>query len=198
VDKYKSRVVAKGFKWIMNYGPTFSTMARDESVKFAHSISADKGLHQHKIDMTVFFLHGELDEPIYMRPPEGCGTEPGQLWKLSKSIYGLPNAGRLSKEKLDSVLRDFGLTQAKSDDCVFFKLNEKNQICYLIVQHVDDLLICTRTQNEYNKLAAHLGLTYDLKEFEADIYLGVQIEHDRENNKIKIHQEHTARKILKE
>jgi hypothetical protein len=43
------------------------------------------------VDIKAAFLNGELEETIYLRPPEGFEHEiaPGKVLKLDQSLYGL-------------------------------------------------------------------------------------------------------------
>ena len=40
-------------------------------------------------DVVAAFLHGDLDETIYMRQPEGYDDGTGRVARLLRSIYGL-------------------------------------------------------------------------------------------------------------
>ena len=45
----------------------------------------------HQMDVTFFFLNGDLEKEIYMLQPEGCivPSEENKICKLCKSLYGI-------------------------------------------------------------------------------------------------------------
>ena len=66
------------------------------------------------LDVDSAFLHGYLEEEIYMTQPEGfiqLGHE-DDVCKLKKSLYGLKQGGRAWHSKINSVLIAIGLTQS--------------------------------------------------------------------------------------
>ena len=57
---------------------------------------AAENLHLDQLDVKTAFLHGDLEEDLYMIQPEGF-TVQGQeilVYKLRKSLYGLKQAPR--------------------------------------------------------------------------------------------------------
>ncbi|GBM63275.1 hypothetical protein AVEN_110955-1 [Araneus ventricosus] len=67
------------------------------------------------------FLHGNLEEVVYMSQPEGY-IEKGQeqkVCKLNKAIYGLKQAARAWHIRIGGSLLKCGVEQSKADPCLF-------------------------------------------------------------------------------
>ena len=89
-------MVANGFTQIpgINFGETFALVTRLESVCTVLHISATNYWDIDHLDVKTVFLHGELDEEIYMEQPEGTKELGKEDWicHLNKSLYGLHQA----------------------------------------------------------------------------------------------------------
>ena len=74
IDKYKARLVAKGFRQIedIDYFDIDSPVARLTTIRMLVALASVHGLIIHQIDVKTTFLHGDLEEEIYMDQPEGC------------------------------------------------------------------------------------------------------------------------------
>ena len=66
--KYKARLVSKGFSQvqIVDYTETFALVAKIDSIRLVLSIAASKHWEVHHMDVKSAFLHGELQEDIYI------------------------------------------------------------------------------------------------------------------------------------
>lgn len=65
----------------------------------------------HQLDVNNAFLHGYIDEELYMQPPQGYfKVAPGQVCKLKRSLYGLIQASRQWNLELTKFLLNFGFT----------------------------------------------------------------------------------------
>jgi len=92
IDKYKARLVAKGYTQTegIEYFETFSPVVKISTIRFILSLTSAKGWILHQLDVNNAFLHGNLDEEIYMTPSAGLTlSHPTQICKLRKSLYGL-------------------------------------------------------------------------------------------------------------
>ena len=94
IEKYKCRLVARGdqqvegFDFLDVHAPT----AQSASFRILLAIAADNEYFTiHQLDVATAFLHGELDEEVYIRAPPGVGLN-GKIWKLDKAVYGLRQA----------------------------------------------------------------------------------------------------------
>ena len=86
-------MVAKGYSQIpgIDYNEVFSPVVKHSSIRTLLSIVALNDFDLEQLDVKTAFLHGELEEDIYMEQPEGF-VIPGKeklVCKLKKSLYGL-------------------------------------------------------------------------------------------------------------
>jgi hypothetical protein len=71
--KFKAMLVAKGFSQILgiDYNDVFSLVVKRSSICAFFGIVDMCDLEFEKLDVKTAFLHGELEEDIYMDQPEG-------------------------------------------------------------------------------------------------------------------------------
>ncbi|KAD4889452.1 hypothetical protein E3N88_21525 [Mikania micrantha] len=106
--RYKARLMVKGFqqKEGVDYNEIFSPVVKMTTIRLVLSIVASENLHLEQLDVKTAFLHGDLDEDIYMVQPEGfqiSGKE-NMVCKLKKSLYGLKQAPRQWYLKFDNFM----------------------------------------------------------------------------------------------
>jgi hypothetical protein len=86
------------------------------------------------------FLHGDLTEDIYMRPPAGLFSTPtSAVCKLRCSLYGLKQAPHAWYERFTSILFQFDFLRSKYDASLFLR-KTAHGIVFLLV-YVDDIVI---------------------------------------------------------
>jgi ATP-binding cassette subfamily B (MDR/TAP) protein 1 len=96
--RFKARLVVKGFqqKKGIDYSEIFSPVVKLTTIRVVLGIVAAENLHLEQLDVKTAFLHGNLEEDIYMQQPEGFAMQgkENQVCKLQKSLYGLKQAPR--------------------------------------------------------------------------------------------------------
>ena len=92
-DRYKARLVTEGFsqKAGIDFHEIFSPFFKIVSIRILLALVALLDLELQKLDVKTTFLHGDLDEEIYMEQPEGFVQNCNKkfIYRLKKSLYGL-------------------------------------------------------------------------------------------------------------
>jgi hypothetical protein len=75
------------------------------------------------MDLKTTFLHGDLEEEIYMKQPEGFVVKGKKdlVCKLKKSLYGLKQSPRMWYQKFDTYILELGFVRSRVDHCVYSK-----------------------------------------------------------------------------
>jgi hypothetical protein len=152
------------------------------------------------MDVVTAFLHGDLEEEIYMKPLPGMtDCEPHQFLKLNKTLYGLKQASNRWNCKLVDSLKTVGFINLSNiDECVFTKISRTGRPL-IIAAYVDDLfkLYAKEDTEEMSQCVAQLGQHFELKELgDAELALGMRITRDRVNGTLSIDQEVYLTKLL--
>ncbi|KAL0448993.1 UNVERIFIED_CONTAM: Retrovirus-related Pol polyprotein from transposon TNT 1-94 [Sesamum latifolium] len=128
----------------------------------------------HQLDVNNAFLHGYLDEEIYMQPPKGYSVQPSHVCKLLKSLYGLKQASRQWNQEFTSKLLSFGFSQSAHDRCFFVKGSGDDFIAVLV--YVDDVLVTSPSSILIAEVKAYLDKLFTMKDLGlASYFLGLQI-----------------------
>jgi hypothetical protein len=85
-------------------------------------VAAAQSLEVHQMDEKTAFLHGDLEQDIWMQPLEGyvLGAE-GEVCRLQKSIYALKQASRSWHTKLKFVFGEVRLMPSTADPGLFVR-----------------------------------------------------------------------------
>lgn len=142
IDRFKARLVAKGYNQIywIDYLDSFSPVAKLVTVRIFLVVATTNSWPIHQLDINNAFLHGFLDENVYLIPLEGYDKAlSGQVCKLKKSLYGLKQASRQWNLEFCTKVQQFGFKQSTHDHCLFVKSTKASFIALIV--YVDDVLI---------------------------------------------------------
>ncbi|GAA5968389.1 hypothetical protein JCM11641_007617 [Rhodosporidiobolus odoratus] len=195
VLKFKSRVVVNGSMQQegIDFTETFASVGKAATLRVLYALTAILDLEVEAYDVELAFLGAEIDQDVYVRPPPGFVFPPGKehyVWKLKKSLYGLKQSPRLWKERLSSILGEFGFRQSRMDDGLyipFFSSSHKSFAFHFL--HVDDGKVFSNDPALVSDIRRHLEQSLSVKwDKNPSFYLGVAIERDRLAGTVKLHQ----------
>lgn len=176
IQRYKARLVAKGFtqKYGIDYQETFSPVVKMTTVRCIIALAASKNWKLHQLDVNNAFLHGNLEEEVYMQVPEGLPNPENKVCRLKKSLYGLKQASRQWFAKLNGELKSLGFVQSKNDYSLFIK----NTGIHMTVAgvYVDDIVLTGDCEMEILRLKQHLDQIFSIKDLGAlNYFLGIEV-----------------------
>jgi hypothetical protein len=88
ITRYKARYVAKGFtqKEGIDFKKTFAPTATFMSMRLVLTLAAAYKWPVHLFDFVAAYLNSDIDEEIWIKPPEGLNIGPGKGLKLKKAL----------------------------------------------------------------------------------------------------------------
>ena len=214
--RYKARIVAGGHlqRKGIDFKETYAPIAKFVSLRILLTMLALNDWDGIQGDIVTAFLHGDLEDEIYINPPAGVRPQPGEeviekdgcrtlidnngginyprlVWKLRKSIYGLRQSPRCFYTKLDNVLTSKGYLRIRTDYGVWRKSD------VILIVHVDDMLLLGLVEG-IRLLPMTLSEVFEMKWSGMDdtIFVGLHIRRKRENKVLFISQEKYAMDIV--
>ncbi|XP_071940172.1 uncharacterized protein [Coffea arabica] len=144
IDRLKARLIVKGYTQIfgLDYTDIFSPVAKMSSVRLILSLSTVHHWPLHQLDIKNAFLHGALQEEVYMdQPPDFViqGKSSGMVCRLKRAFYGLEQSPRACSGRFRDVVQKYGMIRSEADHSVFYRHSPSKGSIYLVV-YVDDII----------------------------------------------------------
>lgn len=198
--RHKSRLVAKGYSQRegIDYTKIFAPVVKHVSIRILLATVVEEDFELEQLDVKTAFLHGELDEKIYMEVPEGFEDqfEEDEVCLLNKSLYGLKQSPRKWNEKFDSYIQEIGFQKSPYENCAYTKMLGDGSMIYLLI-YVDDMLVAARDKAVITELKQQLSVKFDMKDLgPAKRILGMEITRDRAKGVLYLSQEGYLGKVL--
>ena len=123
------------------------------TVRVLISLAANFGWDLQQFDVKNAFLHGDLEEEIYMEIPPGFGNDldKNKVCRLKKALYGLKQSPRAWFGKFTKVMIAVGFKQSQGDHTLFFKHSKTGGVTILLV-YVDDIIVTGDDEQEIEVL----------------------------------------------
>ena len=148
----------------MDYEKTFSLVTRYESIRYLFTHPALQDWEIKAMDVKLAYIHGVLEEQIYMEQPEGpiAKGEENKVFRLIQSLYGLKQAGQVwNRTFAHTIKKKLGFNMIHSDAGVYIlhchhKRGDSNMEMILIL-YVDDLLLLGEDLSKIEDIKCQLG-----------------------------------------
>jgi hypothetical protein len=119
----------------IDYGESFSHVARYNSIRTIIALAASVGWRLHQVDVKTSFLNGEIEEEVYIEQSDRfvIHEKESQVCKLKKALYGLKQTPHAWYEKIDGHLMSLSFIKSVvdpnlsyhivGDECLILVLN---------------------------------------------------------------------------
>lgn len=187
LNKHKAWLVAKGFHQqpSVDFIETFSPVVKHSTIRVVLAIAVSKHWTLLQLDVECAFLHGNLQEDVYMEQPQGYAdpSKGDYVCKMLKSIYGLRQAPRSWYSKFSSKLQELQFHVTVSDPSLF--VYHQNGITAYLLLYVDDIIITSSSDGFVCKLIATLSSNFKMKDLGLlSYFLGISFSRTKEELKL--------------
>jgi len=178
IDRKKTRLVARGYTQTYgeDYIDTFAPVAKLHTIRIVLSLAVNLEWELWQMDVKNAFLHGELEDEVYMYPPPGLEhlVQPGNVLRLKKAIYGLKQSPRAWYNKLSTTLNGRGFKKSELDHTLFTLTTPSGIICLLV--YVDDIIITGSDKAGIKATKEFLKSVFEIKDLgEMKYFLGIEL-----------------------
>jgi hypothetical protein len=171
--------VAKGFKQRFgnDYGEIYSPVVKPSTIRVIVSLAVTQGWSTRQIDIQNAFLHGVLEEEVYMKQPLGFedSSKPSNfICRLKKTLYGLKQAPKAWHSRLTRKLHDLGFKSLVANTSLLV-FRQKGLTIYMLI-YVDDIIIVSSSNQAIDKLIQKLKVDFAVKDLGTlDYFLGIEV-----------------------
>lgn len=198
VDKYKARLVAKGYaqQHGIDYTEVFAPVARWDTIRMILALAAQNGWCVYQLDVKSAFLHGELNEDVFVEQPQGYEKkgEEHKVYKLRKALYGLKQAPRAWYSRIEAYFIKEGFERCQCEHTLFIKSEEGGKML-IVSLYVDDLIFTGNDEDMFAKFKASMEMEFDMTDLgKMKYFLGVEVVQNSDG--IYISQRKYAQEVL--
>jgi len=190
VAAFKARWVAKGYAQIegIHFNDIHASVVHKDSIRVLLALVNHLDYECDQLDIKAAFLNGELEETIFMEPPEGSDIKRNSVIQLCKSLYGLKQSPRCFNKAFDSWMKTQGFQPSRADPCLY--VFKKAGVTLLLSVHVDDQLVASNSRIALDKFKNDLNARFECTDNgPVNYFLGFNVSRDRKARKLYISQE---------
>jgi hypothetical protein len=195
---FRARLVACGYSQIpgVDFTENYAPVISDVTYRIMIICGIVWKLQSKIIDVETAFLHGDLEEEIYMDCPQGLEHEPDECVLLQRTIYGLVQSARQFFKKLMACLKSIGFKGGIADPCLLTRHCAKGLV--IMATYVDDCFCCGHEEAilETIELMKESGFGVTVEDDLTD-YLSCNIVFNKERTKAWLGQPHLIKNLEK-
>ena len=177
-ERHKARLVGDGKTQQVGIdcGETFSPVVKPATIRTVLSLSLSKAWPIHQLDVKNAFLHGDLQETVYMHQPVGYRdrVHPDYVCLLRKSLYGLKQAPRAWYKRFADFVLSLGFTNSRMDNSLFI-YRKGSEMAYLLL-YVDDIILTASSNALRCSIMSLLSSEFAMKDLgPLNYFLGIAV-----------------------
>jgi hypothetical protein len=124
-----------------------------------------------KMYVKKMFLHGDLEEEIYMKQPGGFVVRGKKelMCKVKRSLYGLKKSPRMWYQMFNTYILSLVFVRSKVDDYIYSK-EEGGNLIYVAL-YVDDILMIENNLVAIKEVKKKLYSNFNMKDISATKFI---------------------------
>ncbi|KAJ9536153.1 hypothetical protein OSB04_un000671 [Centaurea solstitialis] len=155
-------------------------VVKPATIRTVLSLAVSKSWPIHQLDVKNAFLHGDLQETVYMHQPPGFvdRNAPNHVCRLRKSLYGLKQAPRAWYNRFASYITHNGFRSSSCDNFLFI-YRQGTKMAYLLL-YVDDIILTASDSNFLKTIIATLSREFAMTDLGVlHHFLGISVIRDK-------------------
>ncbi|GJV64548.1 retrovirus-related pol polyprotein from transposon TNT 1-94 [Tanacetum coccineum] len=179
IEKHKARLVARGYgqEFGVDYMEVYAPVARMDTIRLMLALAAQRGWSIYQMDVKSAFLHGTLQENVYVQQPQGYVVKNSEhkVYKLQKALYGLKQAPRAWYSRIEAYFVNEGFIRSKYEHTLFIKRQEGDKILFVNI-YVDDLLFTGNDEKMMEDFKISMKAEFEMTDLgKMRYFLGIEV-----------------------
>ncbi|KAM1007578.1 hypothetical protein ACFX2A_004219 [Malus domestica] len=179
VDKYKARLVTKGYsqQYGVDFSKVFAPVARMDTIRMVISLAAQKGWEIYQLDVKSAFMHGAIDEEVFVEQPQGYEQKESEskVYRLKMALYGLKQAPQAWYSRIETYFIKESFNKYPYEHTLFIKVANEGKIL-IVCLYVDDLIFTGNDESMIEQFKKSMMNEFDMTDLERMRYfLGIEV-----------------------
>jgi len=155
----------------------FAPGAHLDTIHTVISFAAQKSWVIYQIDVKSAFLHGEIDEEVFVDQPLGYkhkGQE-SKVYRLKKALYGLKQASRALYSRIETYFVQEGFEKCPYEHTLLIKIGEEGNF-FIVCLYIDDLIFISNDEIMFEHFKKSMMVEFGITDLSKMMYfLGIEV-----------------------